>query len=158
MVLRNAAGNHFGNNDLSRATNIIRQHRPAGRILGLFTAVWLNLALQPCAMALEQDHDCPHCPPAHEQEMAGHHGHGAAADEAPCASMQAPCGDLEDVSLDGRGGQLKVKDVVEAPVAITGDLVEPFADICSYAYSSTDLPLLKGQSPPLHVLNCVYLK
>ncbi len=87
--------------------------------------MWLNLALQPCAMALEADHDCPHCPPAHEHEMMAHHGHGEAKAESPCASMQAQCGELDDVSFDGRTGQLKVKDTAEIPVAITHDTAAP---------------------------------
>jgi hypothetical protein len=109
-------------------------------------------------MAMEQDHECPHCPPAQEHGMAMHHGHDAATGEAPCASMQAQCGDLDEFSVDGRNGQLKIKDVTELPVAIASDIVDPISVDYRYAYSSTDPPLLAGTSPPLHVLYCVYLK
>jgi len=127
-------------------------------VLGLFVAVWLNLALQPCAMALEVDHDCPHCPPAHEHEMASHHGHGGSKAEAPCASMQSQCGELDDVSLDGRTGQLKVKDVIELPVAVTYDLPAPAVAVARQIRYSTGPPHNGGVSPPLNVLFCVYLK
>lgn len=127
-------------------------------VLGLLAAVWLNLALQPCAMAMEADHDCPHCPPAHEHEMMAHHGHGEAKAEAPCASLEAPCGELDDVSMDGRSGQLKVKDTVELPVAIAHEPATSTVtagERCNYA---TGPPQRAGLSPPLHVLFCVYLK
>jgi len=109
-------------------------------------------------MALERDHDCPHCPPAQEHEMAMHHGHDAAADQAPCASLQVQCGDLDEFSVDGRNGQLKIKDVVELPVAIASDIVDPVSASYRHTYRSTDPPFLAGASPPLRVLYCVYLK
>jgi len=87
-----------------------------------------------------------------------HHGHDAEADQAPCASMQVQCGDLDEFNVDGRNGQLKIKDVVELPVAITSDVVDPVGTIYRHTYRSTNPPLLRGSSPPLHVLNCVYLK
>lgn len=126
--------------------------------LGLFAAVWLNLALQPCAMALEADHDCPHCPPAHEHEMAAHHNHGEAKAEAPCASMQSQCGELDDASLDGRTGQLKVKDAFELPLAIVHDPAAPAIAAAKRCHQSTGPPPHAGSSPPRHVLFCVYLK
>lgn len=127
-------------------------------VLGLFAAVWLNLALQPCAMALEADHDCPHCPPAHEHEMAAHHGHGDAQADEPCASMQSQCGELDDASLDGRSGQLKLKDAVELPLAIAHDSIAPAVIVAERCNYSTGPPRHAGLSPPLNVLFCVYLK
>ena len=86
-----------------------RQQTWARRALGLFVAVWLNLALQPCAMALEsmQDNDCPNCPPAQAHEHDGMHagmGH-----EMPCASAAADCSFSEDLNYDGRSDQPKLK-------------------------------------------------
>ena len=73
-----------------------RQTR-GGKVLGLFVAVWLNLALAPCAMAIEAgedhpgDHPCPHCPPA---DTHGHHDmHAGMQAQAPCAD------DLSDWDL-----------------------------------------------------------
>ena len=127
-------------------------------VLGLFAAVWLNLALQPCAMALEADHDCPHCPPAHEHDMAAHHGHASPKAEAPCASMQAQCGELDDASFDTRSGQLKVKDSVELPLAIAHDRITPVVTMTERCNFPTGPPQHAGLSPPLHLLNCVFLK
>ena len=127
-------------------------------VLGLFVAVWLNLALQPCAMSLEADHDCPHCPPAHEHEMPAHHGHESSKAEASCASMQAQCGEPDDVSFDGRSGQLKVKDTVELPIVIAHDPSAPVMMIAKRCHFPTGPPRHRGLSPPLHVLHCVYLK
>ena len=144
---------------MSRNTQrTIRTRTRARQVLGLFAAVWLNVALQPCAMALEADHDCPHCPPAHEHEMVAHHGHEMPKAETPCASMQAQCGELDDVSFDGRSGQLKIKDTVELPVAILPDLAAPAVTVAERCHFPTGPPPHAGLSPPLHVLHCVYLK
>ena len=124
--------------------------------LGLFAAVWFSLAVQPCAMALEADHDCPHCPPTHEQEMAMHHGHHQA--EAPCASLQAQCDDIDDVSVDGRVGQLKAKHSAEMPGAITHDIAGVTAQSCRHIYPPTGPPAPQVHGPALNVLYCVYLK
>ena len=143
---------------ISKANSAYRRRSLGQRALGLFAAVWLNLALQPCAMAMAADHDCPHCPPQHEHEMAGHHGHAVQADKAPCASMDSACGGLDDASLDGRGGQLKLKDFGDLQVVI----VPAFDDWAAVAETtspvSTGPPDWPGGAPPVHVLNCVYLK
>lgn len=143
---------------ISRPKTIAGRQSLAQRALGLFAAVWLNLALAPCAMAIEADHDCAHCPPAHGHEMAGHHGHGAAKDRAPCASLDAGCGEVDDVSLDGRSGQLKIKDVGELPVAIVPGLEQWDTVVAPTIQESTGPPRWPGSSTPLHVLHCVYLK
>jgi len=145
---------------LSHLANI-RQARQtwSRRALGLFAAVWLNLAVQPCAMAYESDdHDCPHCPPAQTHE----HGdmHGGMDQKMPCADGAADCTIEEDWSHDARGAKSKLKDVpAEIPVAIAPQelnvqLYRPAGTAgppgCSLAQA--------GASPPLHVLYCVYLK
>jgi hypothetical protein len=107
-------------------------------------------------MAFEQDHDCPHCPPAHEHEMAMHHGQQQA--EAPCASMQAQCDDIDGIGLDGRVGQLKAKYDVEIPLAITHDVSVVTARSYRQTYPPTGPPVPPGNAPALNVLNCVYLK
>ena len=124
--------------------------------LGLFAAVWFSLAVQPCAMAFETDHDCPHCPPAHEHEMAMHHGHHQA--ESSCASLQASCDDIDDASLDGRTGQLKVKNAADVPVAITPYIADVTARTYRQMYPPTGPPGPHRNGPALNVLYCVYLK
>jgi hypothetical protein len=143
---------------INKANSAVSGRSLGQRALGLFAAVWLNLALQPCAMAMEGDHDCPHCPPAREHEMAGHHGHAVQAEKARCASLDSACGELDDASLDGRTGHIKLKQLGEVPVAITPRLAEFGAVPATTIRSSTGPPRCPGRFPPLHVLYCVYLK
>ena len=154
-----STGNIRKDKGLINKVNSTAYRRSLGqRALGLFAAVWLNLALAPCAMAVEADHDCPHCPPAHEHEMAGHHGHGAGQVKAPCASLDSACGELDDVSLDGRSGQLKLDNPVDLPAAAPL-MVDDWGGVAEMViHPSTGPPDWPGGAPPLHVLNCVYLK
>ena len=47
--------------NLNLLAKIRRRQKPwARRVLGLFVMVWLNVALQPCAMALGDAHDIWH--------------------------------------------------------------------------------------------------
>ena len=127
------------------------------RALGLFVAVWLNLALAPCAMAYEaaQDHDCPHCPP---EEMQGHHDmHAGMQDEMPCADELADCLIEDEVNHDGRAGQLKVGD---APVAFVFDSLDdslPTAPADGATAPPRYASIHPGAPPPTHLLNCVFL-
>jgi len=149
---------------LSHPASIGSQRRSWGRsALGLFAAVWLNLALQPCAMALtqEDDHDCPNCPPA---EMQGHHD--MHADMHAGMDAQMPCADgLSDCSLDGefshdtRFGTSKFKSGQAdwpATIAIT-ELVTPSLVPLRERPPPPFATTYPGTPPPLHVLYCVYL-
>lgn len=94
----------------------------------------------------------------HEQQMAGHHGHDSGQIKAPCDSLDADCGDLDGVSLDGRGGQLKLKNFAELPVAVPAGF-HAFEPVTTKAViSPTGPPDWSGRTTPLHVLHCVYLK
>jgi hypothetical protein len=145
---------------LSHSTTGKAERRSRGyRALGLFAAVWLNLALAPCAMATaaEGDHDCPHCPPA---EMQGHHDMHAGMDaEMPCADGLSDCELDGDFSHDTRSSQSKSKDVQgELPVAISvNDLAiqirGPVRDRSPPNFSTVHA----GAPPPLHILYCVFL-
>jgi len=141
-----------------KADSTPRRHSPGRKVLGLFAAVWLNLALQPCTMAMEAGQDCPHCPPQHEQHMAGHHGHDTGKIKAPCDSLDADCGDPDNVSLDARGGQLKLKYVADMPVAIPTALQAFDPVTARAAVPHTGPPGWSTRTTPLHVLHCVYLK
>jgi len=145
---------------LSYLAGINKQRRTWGRsALGLFAAVWLNLALQPCAMAnvAQDDHDCPNCPTA---EMQAHHDMHAGVDaQMPCADGLADCSLDGDFSHDARGAQSKLKaGESDTPVAIVATEmaapVQPPARERSTPRITTAHP---GASTPLHVLYCVYL-
>ncbi len=125
------------------------------RALGLFAAAWFVLALQPCAAAMEQLSGCLHCPTPQVEQMAMHHDHNVVKDD--CASLQAQCGEPGDINVDGRTGKLKVKDVVELPVAITAHAAEFAGDVATSTLCVPDPPHLKGNPQPLYLLNCVYL-
>jgi len=137
-----------------------KQHSRGLRALGLFVAVWLNLALQPCAMAFEadDDHDCPHCPPAQTQEHGGMHGN--MDNKMPCADGLSDCAIVEDLNVDGRGGQFKLKDApVDTFLAIAPqELAQPFHQLTSATLHRRHTSVHAGASPPFYVLNCVYLK
>jgi hypothetical protein len=103
-------------------------------------------------MAFEVADDCPHCPPAAEQQMA-HHGHDAAV-ETDCGSMQSDCCDPEAAAVDLRVGKFENQDdvsVVALPVAW------PSLNTVSIAQHDMRPPDPGNYSPPLHKLFCVYL-
>lgn len=140
-----------------------RQAPRAHHAFGVFVVMWLNLVLQPCAMAFSGDPkpDCPDCPPAHSQ----HDGHEMAsmdmADQGmPCAGSSANCGVLDHLNYDGRNAQLKVKDAPDdSPVAVL-----PFANLTTdtkparHAYLRPIQRHPPGPPPALNKLYCVYLK
>ena len=147
----------------SRVTFQQRQTPWTRSVFGLFVAVWLNLSLQPCAMAMggDDDHDCPHCPPGHTQE---HDGHDLASSEAagrdmPCATGAADCNALDDYNYDGRSAQLKVKDVPADPLValLPSALCLANAQPGLVAYVPPDINHPPRVSVPLNILYCVYL-
>jgi hypothetical protein len=136
--------------------SIRKQQQTWGRrALGLFVAVWLNLALQPCAMANAMES---------EQQPMQMHEHGGALGnmdmQMPCADGVADCSIDDDLNHDGRSGQIELKDS-------SNDLPLAVAD-CSLQLKlnrSADAPLLarygllhSGAPPPFYVLHCAYLK
>lgn len=145
---------------MSRPDSISSKRRIRGRgALGLFAAVWLNLALAPCAMAYEaeDDHDCPHCPPA---EMQGHHDmHSGMDAEMPCADGLSDCSLDGDFSHDARFGQAKLKDTQsDLPAVVVSTL--PVSQILTSARERSPPPAASshsGSSPRLHILHCVFL-
>lgn len=126
--------------------------------LGLFAAVWLNLVLQPCAMAFETPRGpvCPNCPPAHEQTMPAHHSHAAAG--MHCATLHVGCGGLGGVSVDNRGDLPKIKQPGELPALIIGDFPEPRIEAVRYLPQPVNPRDGPATAPPRNVLFCVYLK
>ena len=148
---------------MSHPTGSRKRQTRRGSVLGLFVAVWLNLALVPCTMAMEAgddhqgNHGCPHCPPA---ETHGHHDMHAGKQAQPsCADDLSDCGIDEDFSHDARGGQVQLKDAQTELPAFTAasDFVSgklPHAHQRAPPLRSADrLPA----GPPVHLLNCVFL-
>ena len=146
---------------MSYLSGISKRRRTWGRsTLGLFAAVWLNLALLPCAMAFEaeDDPDCPHCPPV---EMQEHHGMHDGMDAGTlCADGMSDCGFDGDFSHDARGVQSKFKPGhSDKPVAIVAaEIPAPVQSLARQRSPPRITTAYLGASTPLHVLYCVYLK
>jgi hypothetical protein len=138
-------------------------------ILGVFIVAWLNFVLQPCAMAIGnmEEHDCPRCPPSHEEMRADHamHGRHLAAEETaphemPCANTATDCSLLDELNYDGRIVKLELDNApVDTPIAVAPALIsEPHlqhADCHSWHPARSPPP---RSSVPLNVYYCVYLK
>jgi len=112
----------------------------------------LNLAFQPCAMAMdmETDHGCPHCPP--EMQHAAHETRQDLAEIATC--------DVVGVyNVDIRSDKPQAKDP-------SADLTAaPAPDLPAVARPTTrrvDVPdrvaAKYSGDPPLNLLYCVFLK
>ena len=128
-------------------------------VWSLLAVLLLNMAVLPCAMALESDdHDCSHCPPADQQQMAGHDDHIAARAELPCATTVSQCGDVDEAGVDTRSGKLKVKDSVDVEFFALPAIAELPTWHSGQVATAAVPPDIHGGSPPLHVLYCVYLK
>ncbi len=139
-----------------------RQVLRARHVLGLFAVVWLNMALQPCALAFGDDNDdgCLYCPPA-LAENASAHGADDADDPdpggSPCEIDVSQCALLDSFNYDGRA--VKIKDTLsDVPVGIAPRIVDiSLADNSPVLLDSGDHSYLPGGSPPLNTLYCVYL-
>ena len=142
-----------------RRISTTRQARSTvtSRALAVVVALWLNLAVQPCAMAFGDDHDCPHCPPAQDMQMAGHHGHQADEAATDCETSQSDCGEIDDFSLQGRNTLSKLK-AEPLPVAIVAP-ASPLIALNPIGFSTTaaDPPEPVASTTALHLLNCVFL-
>ena len=129
---------------------------------------WLNLAIQPCLMAMEAapesfvdsvhaahtdhashspDHDCDHCPPA----LSDH--------AKSCVSVTtSDCSSIPDYNYDGRNGLSKLKDVptfvAVAEPAIAFELVIPISSSPPLDCAAVD----HLNEPSLNIRFCVFLK
>lgn len=126
------------------------------RLATIASLLWLNVAMLPCAMAMEAEHACPDCPPDHEQPMASHHGHGDARAELGCVIEQPDCCELDDVSVDDRKSQSDKNDSDDPGVSIGPRLGAARADK-GVLLHTTGPPDPGGTATRLHALHCVYL-
>ena len=114
-----------------------RQGRGRRGVAAVLLAVFLNLSLVPCTMALEvveEGHDC--CPPELNLEAL-------------------ECCQLDDVSLDSRGAGKFDADDVEALPPLT--FVESTSLARSTGWAALKPPDPPDLSPDLNALFCVYL-
>lgn len=152
--------------------------RKGKAFLTLLTLAWLNVVLQPCAMAMAVT--CPDCPPAHVQDrmsdaaIDGHdharvmpaepggHDDGAGGHETEpgtgsCAGELVECLKFEDINQTARQEQSALEPglawIVTAPLECrcTCDRGS------SASFCAGDPVRLAGAFPPLNILYCVYL-
>jgi len=125
------------------------------RGFGLLAIVWLNLALTPCAIAFEGEHECPHGSEPEHHEMAGHHGQMA---EHSCASMQESCCEIADATVDTRGSSIEFEDSPDLEVLGAPSPGESINPTSARYLAASDPPDPPASSRALHKLFCVYLK
>ena len=140
--------------------------------------VCASLVTQPCVMALEGEHDCPHCPPQHSQHMAGHghhaghepeassqdmagHGHhaGHEPEVSPCGTLADDCGVEIVIAIDHREGQPAADETPDSDPEFAACRVLP-EDSGVVAHSLPTAATGPPHIPPaqrLHLLNCVFL-
>jgi len=129
---------------------------------------WLNLAVQPCLMAMEitpepvvdsvhvahtnhashsPDHDCDHCPPASNDNA-----------KSCMSAAGSDCGSIPDYNYDGRNGLSKLKDlptfVAVAELAIAFEFVIPVSPSPPLDCAAVD----HLNEPSLNIRFCVFLK
>jgi hypothetical protein len=110
------------------------------RVGALLLALCLNLAIIPCAMALEvveQGHDC--CPPEIQLEAV-------------------ECCELDAVSIDARSGTLGPFDPPDSDAMPASWPFQDLSTAPAHHWSSVGPPDPPDDFPPLHELFCVYLK
>lgn len=132
------------------------------RVFGLLVAVWVSLALQPCAVAAVSEHECPHCPTEVEAATAAIEDHcdpvrkNKADDGTSLPSAQSECCDVDDgivnVRVDTTGDN---DNLIILPTSVPASQFR--LGPCEESGHATGPPDATGGSVPLHVLKCVYL-
>jgi len=133
----------------SSVTTQQRQVPWARRALGIFVVAWLNLALLPCAMALDEVQECA-CPFSQS---------ATSADTSCCDEQAAGCELPGDYNYDGRTFQGKVKDAPSEmpPAIVPATLVVPVEVSASATAGFGASQCRAGDEPRLNILYCVYL-
>lgn len=124
-------------------------------------AVWVGLALQPCAMAEVAESDCPHCPTKIEHVATPESHCDTVARVVPdipadCDSIKAECCHLEEGIVNARAD---TTDTDDEPVGAVSNLPSSLHDPGPCADPGYEIvpPEPSGGSVRLHVLKCVYL-
>jgi hypothetical protein len=136
--------------------------------LGVFMVAWLNLAVQPCVIAMESipepdvvsaqsvhedhanhaaDHNCDHCPPV----LSVHAN--------TCASaVTSDCGSIAEYNYEGRNASAKLKDLPpDTGIAIPANSIDFNVPDFSPPPLNCAAPDFSGE-PSLNIRFCVFLK
>ncbi len=125
-------------------------------MISVVSLIWLNLAMLPCAMALESDHNCPECPPEQQSEMASHHDHEDTEKGANCSLEQSDCCQIDQLNFGDRG-QKSDSDSGEKHAIIAET---EYGQLFGYSPAPefpTGPPDPDSGTTRLHALFCVYL-
>lgn len=120
--------------------------------LGLVLVAVLNLAFQPCAMAMDMDtdHGCPHCP-----TEARHDNH----ESEQRLDQVANCDFVDIYSHDSRPAESQGKDHSQDPHTIAAAIFSPAASTFPRNESRIHSPIARHPGdPPLSILYCAFLK
>lgn len=155
----------LGENSLNLSATIRQRQASWTRcVLGLFVVMWLNLALQSCAMAFGDLNDggCLLCPPAHSGQLSSQSAHEVDHSDpgvSLCETSEIQCASAAEIKYDGSVARVKVKDVPsDVPIDSAPLSVARSREISSSALPDISAsPILPGGPPPLNVLHCVYL-
>lgn len=122
----------------------------------LVSLIWLNLAMLPCAMALQQETICPDCPTDHEQKMPAHHEHGDSDLVPDCNTANSECCDFGEFTIDDRTQKSGKSDSEQ--IALVSDLasVNLSRHVSTTAFP-TGPPDPTSGTKRLHAIFCVYL-
>ena len=121
------------------------------RAFSVLLLVWFNLAMLPCAMAIEKESGCPACPVGHEQELVSHHSHGDGD------ALQPDCCDLGQVNFDDRAQKFEKQDSDQLDFVVASQFDNLRPPTVRRNWNPSAPPDLVSGSPRLHALNCVYL-
>ena len=169
---------------MSRALRIlvkIRLGRPVcgGRTVPLLLVAWLNVILQPCAMALSGGSvACPACPPmdmhgapaaseAHIRmpAVAAEEAEAPAADDGPsashsdaCSGNLVDCAGLDEINQSDRSVQLATETCLSWLAPLPSGSLDQHVLRRAVTFGHHEIGRSIGASPPLNVLYCVYLK
>ena len=141
-------------------------------VLSMFVLAWLNVAAQPCLMAMEM---APATSQASEHAVhSGHAGHMADATAAPdcdhcppgvdhqkalCETGSASdCEIFPGYNVDGRQFKLQLKDVSPAFVLFTIESTLDFSILVTPVPPRDNKRLKHAGDPPLNIRHCVFLK
>jgi len=137
--------------------------RAAGmKTLGLLTAVWIGLALQPCAVAAVSDEGCSHCLTEANDYSPPVDVHCDSVEQRQLDDYTGPfpafsnCCDLEEEIVNQRVDDIG-SDLIPTifPSSVPGSLIHPGPS--EEPGNAADPPEFSGGSVPIHILKCVHL-
>ena len=118
---------------------------------------WLNIALAPCAMAMGESPACPHGAAPANSELVSHEGHHGGSTIIDCAWAESDCCGDNDVLTEMRSQSSADKEAVPDCATASVPDVTSLLSMAAVGFADTGPPERLVTSPPIYVLNCVFL-